>query len=175
MLGFRILLTKVVLPLLAIFYLTGCSTTKGISDSSLESTKPYLFEYKGSVENAIIEIKRMVVRNGFTILNDDVKAGILTTNPKLLEKDERFYSTSPFIPFSQNENGKLFFVITQASNDKVKIEFYAKLISVEKISEFISDGGLHDSKTRKEESVEQGHPLAMKYRKLLEEIGMKWI
>jgi hypothetical protein len=167
MLGFRTLLTKILLSFLVFFYLIGCSTTKGISDSSLQSTKPYLFEYNGSVENAAIEIKRLMVRNGFSILNDDIKAGILTTNPKLLDKDERFYSWSPFIPFYQNESGKLFFVFTQTTLDKVKIEFYAKLITVEKTNEIDANGKIHEATRHKEESVEQGHPLAMKFRKLL--------
>ena len=175
MLGFRNLLIKVLFSSLILFYLTGCSTTKGISDSSLDSTKPYLFQYNGSVENAAIEVKRIVVRNGFSILNDDIKSGILTTNPKLLEKDERFYSWSPLTPFTQNEIGKLFFVFTQTTTDNVKIEFYAKLMTVEKNYELDTNGKMHDSKNRKEETLEQGHPLAMKFRKLLEEIGMKRI
>jgi len=175
MLGFRTLLTKVFFPLLILFYLSGCSSTKGISDSSLESTKPYLLEYNGSIDNAVVEIKRLVVRSGFSIQNDDLKAGILTTDSKLLDKDERFYSMSPFISFTQNESGKLFFIFTQTTPEKVKIEFYAKLMSVEKNYQPDINGKMREDKNRKEESVEQGHPLAMKFRRLLEEIGMKRI
>jgi len=91
MLGSILKFAKIMLTASLIIFLQSCSTTKGLSDSSLESTKPYLFEYNGTLENAVIEVKRIIVRNGFSIQNDDAAAGVLTTNTKLLEKDERFY------------------------------------------------------------------------------------
>jgi len=175
MLGIRSFSAKLIILSLVIIYLSGCQTTKGISDSSLESTKPYHLEYKGSLENAFNEVKRIIVRNGFSIQNDDSKAGILTTNPKLLDRDERFYSWSPFAPFTQNESGRLSFVFTQETSEKVKIEFYAKITTEEKDYRAVENGLKYEGKSVAEKSAEQGHPLPMKFRKIFEEAGLKII
>ncbi len=164
---------KIVLAVSLIILLQSCSTTKGISDSSLESRQPYIFGCKGTIESAMSEVKRIVVRNGFTLQNDDLKAGILTTNPKPLDKDERFYPSFSLASYKQDESGTLFFIFTQTGNDEVSIEFFAKIMKEEKEYTGIGAEQKYTGKNREEETAEQGHPLPMKFRKLFEAAGMK--
>ncbi len=147
----------------------GCMTTKGIIDESLSSTEPYIFEYNGNIENLKSEIKRLLLRNGFTFADEDVKAGILSTKPKQLTDDECIdpgFASYLLGSRSEKQTGRLFFIFTPLDSSNTKTEFFCKLLFEGELRKNVFES----EKYSKEGDVSQGHPLMIKYRNLLKAI-----
>ena len=100
-----------------------CSVTKGVYDNSLKSTNPYKFAFTGSQLDFESLIKKILVQNGFSIDNFDRESGILATNYKDLNEDEKF-NMDMFVMAGvsvKSQKGKIIFVY-KMENEVVNFE-----------------------------------------------------
>ena len=149
--------------------LIGCVTTKGISDSSLTSEAPYVFEYYGDMDDIITRVKRTLTLEGFTFAYDNREEGILNTNFKILLADESY--DAGFLKALANvhsdvQQGRLVFVFSILDSNTVTFDLLGKLLYEGKQTQ-----NLFQSQTfATENSVPQGHPFIMKYREMIRNI-----
>lgn len=144
--------------------LVGCVSTQGVQVEGLEETGPYRFQYSGDKEEAVQEMKRILIPEGWTVRNEDLDAGVILAQ-KTLREDEKISQTafgkalteSMAGVSAENQKGRLSFLLT-AENGGTSLEMTPELVVVIEENE-----GFTSSKNEETSTPAQGHPMVVKY------------
>lgn len=156
----------VLLFLLAAF-LCSCAATKGVYDKKLmEQKDPYVFLFKGSKSKLRTVMKRLFVRDGFEIAEDDYDAGLIVTRAKILADDESFDTTWSEVLFSARvkaQQGTITIIYSEINPRLTQYELICRLsVDVE-----VAQNAFKDDEYRSDRKIcPQGHPFPMKWKTL---------
>lgn len=157
-------LKPISLVFLFALFLAGCTSTRGTRVEGLEKREPYRFQYAGDRGDALEEIKRVLVPEGWNLRNEDVGAGVISAQ-KTLRKDEKISQTAFGEAMTESmagvstsgQKGRLSFLLT-SEGDNTVVEMTPELVVVIKES-----SGFESSKSEKTSTPRQGHPMVVKY------------
>ncbi len=158
---------KRLLGLLFVFLLlapTGCVSTQGTQVEGLEEKGSYQFQYSGDKEEAVEEMKRVLIPEGWTIRNEDMSAGVISAQ-KTLREDEKISQTAFGEAMTEamagvsaeNQDGRLSFLLT-SENGGTSVEMTPELVVTTQENE-----GFTSSKSENTSTPAQGHPMCVKY------------
>ncbi|WP_263834430.1 hypothetical protein [Salinibacter sp.] len=158
------LLSYFVSVILAALLFTGCVSTQGTQVEELEEQSPYRFQYDGGKEEAVQELKRILVPQGWNLRNEDLEAGVISAQ-KTLREDEKISQTAFGEALTQsmagvsaeNQKGRLSFLLTTEGN-VTQVQMTPKLVVVMQENE-----GFTSSKNEETSTPAQGHPMSVKY------------
>lgn len=161
---------KKLLVLLVSLISIGCVSSQGTYSNALMKRKgPYEFSYKGSAADAIKALKRALMAEGFVTESDEQEAGIYATKYRELNDDEKFDIglAAAFAGVSvQTQQGRIGVLYEQKQPDYVSlnISFYLSVMTE------TTSGNLRGSQNKKEQEVTQGHPMAIKFGRLISKL-----
>lgn len=141
-----------------------CITSKGNWDSNNTSKDPYTFIYNGSIKDMTNSIKRILILQGYSIDNDDLDAGFLTTKPKVLNDDEKIdmgLAMAMMGTHVRQQTGIISFIYEKIDNNRVQLKMICKL----KMHASYSENAFKDKDLDLGvNTLSQGHPLSMKLK-----------
>ncbi|MFB6272220.1 MAG: peptidoglycan-binding protein [Salinibacter sp.] len=154
--------------------LLGCSTarTSGVYNEDLTQEEPYTFTYNGDPEEALSHLNKTLLPRGFSIITEDkYEGGMSYVYEKDLSDDEKFEATELYeymtSTSADKQKGRLVFVISSTSGG-------ATVQMTPRLTAKTRQNSNHDPSTEVEEikevQVPQGHPLPMKYGRMLAQI-----
>jgi len=159
--------------LLAICALTlfGCASVKtsGSYNENLTEKNPYTFTHNGNTERVLEHLKKNLLPEGFSLVNEETYgSGGTYVFEKTLSDDEKFETTGVFEAMTGTstgtQKGRLIFVVSRKDGNLV-VEMTPRIVATtQQYSEY-------DSSSEAEETqVPQGHPLPMKYGRMLAQL-----
>lgn len=168
----RLIIYYICFLLLIPFILLGCARTSGIYNENLTEDEPYIFTYNGNSEEAISYLNEKLLTKGFTIISEDkYEGGLSYVFEKTLSDDEQIERTkiTEYVTGKSvsDKKGRLVFVVSSTSGG-VTVQMTPRLVAKTQQS------SKYDPSTEVEEVEEvhipQGHPLPMKYGRMLAQI-----
>ncbi|MFB6272692.1 MAG: hypothetical protein ABEL51_07345 [Salinibacter sp.] len=160
----------VTLSLLSVSLL-GCTAAKtaGTHNEDLSEKGPYVFTYDGKPEEAVSSLKKNLLPKGFSVVNEDeFEGGGSYVFDKTLADDEKFETTAFFEYMTGTstgtQKGRLVFVVSRTDGN-ITVRMTPRLVATtQQYSKYNS------SSEAEEAQVKQGHPLPMKYGRMLVQI-----
>jgi len=152
--------------------LFGCKSveTTGSYNEKLTNKTPYFFTYNSNDEKTIENLKKNLLPEGFSLVNEETYAsGGSYVFEKTLSDDEKFETTGVFEAITGTstgtQKGRLVFVVSRTDGNLV-VEMTPRIVATtQQYSEY-------DSSSEAEETqVPQGHPLPMKYGRMLAQLN----
>lgn len=160
--------------LLLTIALAGCTgaRTSGVYNEKLTKKKPYKYKSNGSIEKVVSDLNKKLIPKGFSIVNkDEYEGGATYMFEKDISEDEKF-ETTPLYEYmtgksASGQKGRLVFVVSSTSGG-VDIQMTPRLVA--KTQENSDIDPSKDVEEVKDVQIPQGHPLPMKYGRILAKV-----